>query len=348
MQSLQMTIAAIGDLDQVAMEQAQIRLDDLTKPQGSLGKLEEIACKIAGITGQVFSDLNQRQLVLFAGDHGVVAEGVSAFPPEVTEAMVLNFLQGGAAVNVFARQVPCEIVLVDVGMRATLEHPNLRSLKVKAGTENFCQGPAMTREEAVQALEVGIQMAYEAKQAGVKLLATGEMGIGNTTASSALATVLAGIPVVEVVGRGTGLDDLGVERKIRAIKSGITKNQINPSDPLGVLAQVGGLEIAGLAGLILGASALRLPILIDGFISSAAALVAFKLAPKSRNFMLASHASVEPGHIAVLNEIGLEPLMFLEMRLGEGTGAVLGMHLVEAATKVIQEMATFSEAGIES
>lgn len=342
------TINSIGNLDQTAMEQAQTRLDQLTKPPGSLGKLEDIAIKLAGITSELYPNLTSRQLILFAADHGVVAEGVSAFPQEVTEAMVVNFLKEGAAVNVFAKQAQTEIKLVDIGMCADLEHPNLHQHKVKAGTDNFCQKPAMSKEEAILALEVGIQMAQVAQTQGVNILATGEMGIGNTTASSALAAVLTQLPIESVVGKGTGLDREGLKRKISAIRRGIELNKPNYQDPLDTLAKVGGLEIAGLAGLILGAASLRIPIVIDGFISSAAALVAAKIAPASKNFMLASHASAEPGHAQVLAEIGLEPLIYMDMRLGEGTGAVLALHLVEAAILVMRDMATFAEAGITS
>lgn len=342
------TINNIGELDQTAMAKAQERLDSLTKPPGSLGKLEEIAVTLAGITGTVYPEISKREVVLFAGDHGVVAEGVSAFPQDVTAAMVLNFLHGGAAVNVFARQVGAKINLVDIGMQATLDHPGLCRKKVRAGTNNFCQGPAMTHCEAVQALEVGISRAQEAQARGVNLLATGEMGIGNTTASSALAAVLGNMEVEEVVGRGTGIDDVILQKKIAVIKTGLAINAPNPDDALDCLAKVGGLEIAGLAGLILGAAAVRIPVIIDGFISSAAALVAYKLAPNAKNFMLASHASAEPGHQHVLKVIGIRPLIFLDMRLGEGTGAVLMMSVVETAARMIKEMATFAEAGIVS
>lgn len=346
MKLLQETIATIPSLDEDAMRQTQLHLDDLTKPSGSLGKLEKIAVQLAGITGNALPQVDATRVVLFAADHGVVDERVSAFPQDVTAAMVLNFLKGGAAVNVFARQASAQICLVDIGMKDTIKHPDLVQRKVKAGTDNFCLGPAMTREEAVSALEIGISMARKAQDEGTQLLATGEMGIGNTTASSALASVLADLPVEDVVGSGTGLDARGIERKIDAIKRGIALNHPDNEDPLDALAKVGGLEIAGLAGLILGAAYAQLPIIIDGFISSVAALVAYKLAPASKNFMLASHASAEPGHQQVLRAIGLEPMIWLDMRLGEGTGAVLMMHLVEAAILVLKEMATFSEAGI--
>ena len=346
MKLLKETIAAIPSLDEYAMEQTQLRLDGLTKPPGSLGKLEEIAVQLAGITGQAFPKVDVARVVLFAADHGVVDEGVSAFPQDVTAAMVLNFLKGGAAVNVFARQAKSQIQLIDIGMKETINHPDLIHKKVKAGTDNFCLEPAMTSEEAIQALEIGISMAHLAQNQGVHILATGEMGIGNTTASSALTAVLAQLPVEDVVGAGTGLDTQGVERKIDAIKRGIVLNQPDRNDPLGTLAKVGGLEIAGLAGLILGAASLRLPIIIDGFISSAAALVAYKLAPACKNFMLASHASAEPGHQQVLCAMDLEPMIWLNMRVGEGTGAVLMMHLVKASILVLKEMATFSEARV--
>lgn len=340
------TIKNIGQLDQGAMEQTQKRLDSLAKPPSSLGRLEEICLKLAGIYEEAQPKFKNSQLVIFAADHGVVEEGVSAFPQAVTEAMIHNFLKGGAAVNVFSRQAGTSIRLVDLGIKGNIELVGLKQRKVKASTDNFCLGPAMSKEEALAALHVGLEMALEAKEEGISLLATGEMGIGNTTASSALAAVLANLAVEEVVGRGTGVDDQGLQIKIAAIKKALAVNKPDPHNPLDVLAKVGGLEIAGLAGLFIGAASLRIPIIIDGFISSAAALVAAKMAPAALNFMLASHASREPGHSHVLKELGLEPAIYLDMRLGEGTGAILMVHIIKAALLMLNEMACYDDLGV--
>ncbi len=336
----------ITGLDEDMMEKAQSRLDSLTKPPGSLGKLEEIAKRLAGITKSLDISLDKRELLLFAADHGVVQEGVSAFPQAVTKLMVLNFLQGGAAINVFSKLCNTKIRLFDIGMVEDVEHEELHKVKIRRGTANFCEGPAMTVKEAEQAMEVGMYAVEQAKARGIQLLATGEMGIGNTTASSALLTVLGGVPLEDAVGRGTGVDDAGLMRKRRAIERAIAYNDPRPEDPVDVLAKLGGLEIAGLTGMILGAAAYRIPVVIDGFISSAAALVASRIAPKTTGFMFASHSSLEQGHQCMLKQIGLSPLMHLDMRLGEGTGAVLSMQLLDAAVSMMRDMATFAEAGI--
>ncbi|MCG0276903.1 MAG: nicotinate-nucleotide--dimethylbenzimidazole phosphoribosyltransferase, partial [Thermosediminibacteraceae bacterium] len=268
------------------------------------------------------------------------------YPQEVTPQMVLNFLSGGAAINVLARHEGAGIICVDVGMAADVNHPQLVVKKVKKGTENMTKGPAMTREEAVRAIEVGIETAWEQIEAGADLIATGDMGIGNTTPSSAILSVFADEPLERLVGRGTGVSDARWQKKLNAIKRALEVNKPNPQDPVGVLAKVGGLEIGGIAGVILGAASRRVPVIIDGFISSAGALIASKIEPRSTQFMIASHLSQEPGHKIMLNLLGLEPMIFMRMRLGEGTGAVLAMNFVEAAVKIIREMATFDEAGV--
>ncbi|BCV21190.1 nicotinate-nucleotide--dimethylbenzimidazole phosphoribosyltransferase [Moorella sp. Hama-1] len=347
MSLLDQTLQAIKHLDEAAMTRAQAHLDDLTKPPGSLGTLEDIARRLAGIRGEVPRPISRKAHILMAGDHGVVAEGVSAFPQEVTPQMVFNFSRGGAAINVLARHAGAELVLVDIGVASELpDLPGLLKRKVAPGTANLAQGPAMTREQAIAALEVGIEVANDEIDAGNELLGIGEMGIGNTTPSSAILAVFSGQPVEEITGRGTGVDDSRLKLKIKAIKQGLAVNKPDPSDPLDVLAKVGGLEIAGMAGVILAGAARRVPVIIDGFISGAAALVATRMAPLAGDFILASHLSEEPGHAAALELMGLEPMLTMRMRLGEGTGAALGMTLVDAAIMIYHEMATFSQAGI--
>ncbi|MCG7212804.1 nicotinate-nucleotide--dimethylbenzimidazole phosphoribosyltransferase [Paenibacillus mucilaginosus] len=345
-QELGNILAGIGPLDERATAEAARRLDELTKPPGSLGRLEAVAQQVAGIRGEALPELGRKAVVVMAADHGVCAEGVSAFPAEVTPQMVLNFLDGGAAVNVLSRQTGAEVVCVDIGVNAMLSHPLLRSHKVRWGTANMAEGPAMTREEAVEAIRTGIEIARGLADEGFGLLATGEMGIGNTTASSALLSVLTGEEPAAVTGRGTGIDDARLRHKQEVIRRAIAVNRPDPNDPLDVLAKVGGLEIAGLAGVILGAASRRIPVVIDGFISSAAALIAARLAPLSRDFMIASHLSEERGHARLLQELGLAPMLQLDMRLGEGTGAVLAFPLVEASLKLMREMATFGSAGV--
>ncbi|WP_426449193.1 nicotinate-nucleotide--dimethylbenzimidazole phosphoribosyltransferase [Paenibacillus sp. S-38] len=343
---LENVLAAIRPLDEGAMAGAAQRLDELTKPPGSLGRLEAVAQQLAGIRGEALPELGRKAVVVMAADHGVCEEGVSAFPAEVTPQMVLNFLGGGAAVNVLARQTGAEVVCVDIGVNAELSHPLLRSHKVRWGTANMAQGPAMTREEAVEAVRIGMGIAFGLADEGFGLLATGEMGIGNTTASSALLSVLTGEEPAAVTGRGTGIDSARLQHKQEVIRRAIAVNRPDPADPLDVLAKVGGLEIAGLAGVILGAASRRMPVVIDGFISSAAALIAARLAPLSRGYMIASHLSEELGHARLLQELGLKPMLQLDMRLGEGTGAVLAFPLVEASLKLMREMATFGSAGV--
>ncbi len=346
MENLKLAIGGIRGLDERAMNLARERQDQLTKPQGSLGMLEEISVKLAGITGNPRPMIGDKVVIVMAGDHGVVKEGVSAFPQEVTPQMVYNFITGGAGINVLARHVSARVTVVDVGVAAEINDPHVRVRKVKAGTDNMARGPAMSREEAISAIEVGMETVKEEIQGGATIIGTGDMGIGNTTPSSAIVAVLGGLPVEAVVGRGTGIDDDRLRQKINVIREAIRVNNPDPGDALDVLAKVGGLEIAGLTGCILGAAANHIPVIVDGFISGAAALVAARLAPKAANYMMASHVSAEPGHKMTLDIIELKPMLNMNMRLGEGTGAALAMNIIEAACKVLSEMATFAEAGV--
>ncbi|UUZ97764.1 nicotinate-nucleotide--dimethylbenzimidazole phosphoribosyltransferase [Paenibacillus sp. P25] len=345
-ETLEQVIRGIGPLDSEAVKAAEAHLDQLTKPPGSLGRLEAVAKQLAGIRGEPLPDLGRKAVIVMAGDHGVCEEGVSAFPAEVTPQMVLNFLHGGAAVNVLARQAGADVVCVDIGVNADLAHPDLRSRKIRRGTANMAKGPAMSRREAEAAVLVGVETVEELVAAGYRLFATGEMGIGNTTASSALLAVLGGADVASAAGRGTGIDDARLAHKQAVIRRAIELNGPDPEDPMDVLAKVGGLEIAGLVGVLLGAARHRCPVVVDGFISSAAALVASRLAPGAVPYMIASHLSQEQGHARSLEEIGLTPMLRMDMRLGEGTGAVLAFPLIEASVRIMKEMATFAQAGV--
>jgi nicotinate-nucleotide--dimethylbenzimidazole phosphoribosyltransferase len=341
------TLSTIRPVDGGLLAAAQKRLDNKTKPLGSLGRLEEFARRMAAITGSLEPDTAGKIIYTFAGDHGIVEEGVSAFPREVTPQMVLNFLAGGAGVNVLARHAGARVRVVDVGVDYDFGGiPGLIHRKVMRGTANFARGPAMSREEALDALEVGITLAREAKEEGVAMLGTGEMGIGNTTPSSAIIAAFSGRPVREVTSRGTGINDSALEQKIRVIEEGLRLNQPDPADPLDVLTKVGGLEIAAIAGLALGGAACRLPVVVDGFISTAGALIAAELQPSVRDYLFAAHRSVEVGHRFMLERLGLEPILDLNLRLGEGTGAALAMSLIEAGVKIMKEMATFEQAGV--
>lgn len=342
---LQDLIAGILDLDKEAMNQIQMRLDSLTKPQGSLGQLEHLAKQLGGIQQTAQPKILKKAVLTMAGDHGVVEEGVSAFPQEVTPQMAYNIMNGGAAINVLARQANAEVFLTDVGIAFPIEGNIIRK-RVADGTKNMTKGPAMSRQEALQALLAGAEVAEEKIRAGYNLFATGELGIGNTTPSSAIVALLTNSSIDDVVGRGTGIDDAGVLRKRQAIQKAIEVNQPDPADALDVLAKVGGLEIAAIAGSILQAAASHVPIVVDGFISTAGALIAAKLAPKSAAYMIPSHGSVEIGHRKALAGLGLDPVLNLNMRLGEGTGAALTFYLVEAALHIIEEMATFADAGV--
>lgn len=337
---------SIPPLDQQAMAQARTRQQQLTKPPGSMGRLEELAVQLAGITHQALPSIRRKAVIIMAADHGVTAEGVSAYPSAVTPQMVLNFLHGGAAINALARHAGAEVVVVDIGVAETLEHPNLLSRKVAPGTANMTTGPALTPEQVQAALAVGMDVVALLLQKGVDLIATGDMGIGNTTASSAITACLCRVPVALVTGRGTGIDDAQLAHKIATIERALAHNQPDATNPLDVLAKVGGLEIAGLVGVILGAAERGIPVVIDGFISGAAALVAVRLLPEVRDYLIAGHVSVERGHHVILEQLKLTPLLDLNLRLGEGTGAVLATTIIDAALQVHREMATFAEAGV--
>lgn len=343
---LEALIARIQPLDAEAQRAAQERQDRLTKPQGSLGRLEALATQIAGITGQALPAIVHKAIVIMAGDHGVVAEGVSAYPQEATPQMVLNFVQGGAAINVLTRHVGARVVVVDMGVAAELAHPGLLQRKVAPGTNNIARGAAMTRQQAVQAVLAGAQVVEEQMACGLDIVGTGDMGIGNTTPSAAICATLTGQPPADICGRGTGVDDAGLARKVDAVCRALEVNRPDPRDALGVLSLVGGFEIGGLAGLVLGAAANRRPVVVDGFISTAAAMIAVGLAPQVRPYIIAAHRSQERGHRLMQEWLGIEPLLDLDMHLGEGTGAALGISLAEAACKVLAEMATFDEAGV--
>jgi len=326
--------------------EAQRHLDGLTKPPGSLGRLEEIALRLAVLRGGA-PGVRRPVIFTFAADHGVVAEGVSAYPQIVTAQMVENFLGGGAAVNVLARQAGARVVVADFGVaNPTPPAPGLVSCPIAPGTANLARGPAMTRGQAVSAIETGARLALDALEAGADLLGTGEMGIGNTTAASAITAAITGAPPERVTGRGTGVDDAGLARKVEVVARALSVNAPDPRDGLDVLAKVGGFEIAGLVGVILAGASRRVPVVLDGFIAGAAALVAVTLAPAARAALFASHRSAEPGHAAVLAHLGLAPYLDLELRLGEGTGAALFIHLARAAALVYREMATFKSAGV--
>jgi nicotinate-nucleotide--dimethylbenzimidazole phosphoribosyltransferase len=341
------TTGSLPALNPTWHERAMLRLNSLTKPLGSLGRLEGIAARLVTIREEEFPECSSKAIFTLAADHGVTEEAVSAYPREVTRQMLLNFLSGGAAINVLCRHFGIHVIVVDIGVDAdTSGLTGLVKMKVARGTRNMARGPAMSRSEAFSAMQNGIALAMRAEQEGRNLVGTGEMGIGNTTAASAIAAVLTGKPVAEVTGKGAGLDDAGLQHKVRVIEQSLRVNRPDPSDAMDVLSKVGGLEIAGLAGLTLGAAARRIPVVVDGFISTAAAAIAVAIQPCAKNFLFASHRSTEPGHDALLQFIGLEPLLNLDMRLGEGTGAALAMPLLEASAKLLKEMATFSSAGV--
>jgi nicotinate-nucleotide--dimethylbenzimidazole phosphoribosyltransferase len=343
------TLNQIGELDQAAMEFARLRQLSLTKPAGSLGRLEELSLKMAGIQGRPDPQVRHKAIVVMAADHGVASEGVSAYPQVVTAQMVRNHLAGGAGISVLSRHAGAQLIEVDLGVAADLPfHPNLISHKIAWGTQNITQGPAMQRHEALEAIATGIEVVQmlAAQPTGLDLVGTGEKGIGNTTPSSAIVAAITGFSVENLTGRGTGITDEGLRHKIAVVERALEVNRPDPNDPLDVLTKVGGLEIAGLVGLIFGAAASRIAIMVDGFISTAAALIATEWCPAVRHYLIASHRSVEIGHQVMLERMELSPLLNLNLRLGEGSGAALAMNLVEAAVKVLNEMATFGEAGV--
>lgn len=345
--SLTQTLNNIGPLDEAAMESARRRQNNLTKPHGSLGRLEDLSIKIAGITGSPLPKLERKAIITMAADHGVVAEGTSLYPQEVTPQMVYNFLGGGAAINVLGRHVGTRVVVVDMGVAAGLpETPGMVCKMIGLGTQNMAKRSAMTRDQATDSVQMGIDVLEDELSKGLDIIGTGDMGIGNTTASSAVCAAITGEPVEKVTGRGAGLDDEGLEHKIKVIRQALEVNKPDSKDAIDVLAKVGGFEIGGIAGVILGAASHRIPVVIDGFISGAGALIAAGICPQAKDYMIPAHVSVEVGHKAVLEHLGMKALVDLNMRLGEGTGAALGISLAEAATKILSEMATFGEAGV--
>jgi nicotinate-nucleotide--dimethylbenzimidazole phosphoribosyltransferase len=340
-------VSGIKTPDSNMIKRAGERLDNLTKPQGSLGWLEDIAKSIVGMTGKENPPVKNKVVFTCAADHGVTAEGISAFPKEVTPQMVYNFLRGGAGINVLARHVGARVVVVDMGVASDLTpHKDLIVKKIGYGTKNMAIGPAMTRAEAVACIEAGFDVFMDEFAKGVDIVGTGDMGIGNTTSASAITAVFTKRPVSEVTGKGTGIDDDTFKHKIAVIEKAIAVNRPDPNDAIDVLSKVGGFEIGGLVGIILAAASKRVPVLIDGFISGAAGLVAFGIEPKVKEYMMASHSSVERGHKIILGHIGLSPILDLGLRLGEGTGAALGMGIVEASVKIMTEMASFKEANV--
>ncbi|MDD5432094.1 MAG: nicotinate-nucleotide--dimethylbenzimidazole phosphoribosyltransferase [Candidatus Omnitrophica bacterium] len=340
-------ISNISGIDQELVKKTQARLDNLTKPLGSLGRLEELAKQICGITGKDYPVLGNKVIFTLAADHGVTDEGVSAYPKEVTAQMVYNFLANGAAINVLANHVGARVVVADVGVVSELKpNPRLLIKKVNNGTKNMAKGPAMTKEEAIKAITTGIGIFEDEFKRGADIVGTGEMGIGNTTAASAITACFIKQSIEEITGRGAGLDDKGLKNKVEIIKKALLVNKPDSSDAIDVLSKVGGFEIGGLVGIILAASSKKIPIVIDGFISGAAALIAYKLEPKVKDYMIAAHKSVEGGHRFILDYIGLKPLIDLDLRLGEGTGGALGIGLADAAIKILTQMATFESANV--
>lgn len=347
MRILSRLLDSIAAPDDCAIVAARRHLDTLTKPPGSLGRLEELAALMAAVQGGA-PHVESPVVFVFAGDHGVVAEGVSAYPQTVTAQMVENFLAGGAAINVLARQAGARVVVADFGVAGAFAGGSAaRDCKIAAGTLNMAAGPAMSRAQAVSAIEKGAALAEEAHAAGGDLFATGEMGIGNTTAASAITAAMTGADAGRVTGRGTGVDDATWHRKVEVVRRALATNHPDPADALGVLAAVGGFEIAGLVGVILAGAARRVPVAMDGFIATSAALVAVALAPASRQMLFAAHRSAEPGHAIALAHLGLEPYLDLGLRLGEGTGAALFIHLARGACRIYGEMATFKSAGVD-
>ncbi|MBN2712700.1 MAG: nicotinate-nucleotide--dimethylbenzimidazole phosphoribosyltransferase [Planctomycetes bacterium] len=349
MSLLEKTIDGIAPQDQASRDKAKERLDALTMPHWALGKLMDLALDLAGMTRSVKPKFSGRAVVTMAGDHGVVSEGISKYPQEVTPQMVYNFVNGGAGINAMARNSGASVYVVDMGVASPLDElvkgSKIIDKRVASGTANIAKGPAMSREQAIKAVEGGIEVAMLLAP-GVDIFGVGEMGIGNTTPSSAIVSVMTGLAPEEVTGRGTGIDDEQLKHKVGVIARAIDVNKPDANDGLDVLAKIGGFEIGGIAGLILGAASLRKPVIIDGFISTAGAMIAHALCPTVADYIISAHKSVEQGHVAMLKKLGKEPLLDLDFRLGEGTGAALAMHLVDASVRILTEVATFEEAAV--
>ena len=344
---LQAVIESVQPLDEQAMAAARQRQDQLTKPPGSLGRLERLATQLAGITGAPLPRLPRKAVIVMAADHGVVREGVSAYPPEVTAQMVQNFANGGAAINVLARQAKARVIVVDVGVATELASSlPIVHRKVAFGTANFARGPAMTPDQALAAIGVGLDVITSEAERGLDLVCLGEMGIGNTTVASALVAAMTGCPIARVTGRGTGIDDATWQHKVAVIERALALNRPDATQPLEMLAKVGGLEVAALVGTALGAASRRIAVVADGFIATTAAMLAVELCPRVRGYLIAAHRSVEVGHRVVLEALELEPLVALDLRLGEGSGAAVVLPILDAALALLGEMATFAEAGV--
>ncbi|MBW1998811.1 MAG: nicotinate-nucleotide--dimethylbenzimidazole phosphoribosyltransferase [Deltaproteobacteria bacterium] len=346
---LKETIDRISPVSQDWMGKARERLDSLTKPRGSLGMLEILAARYVAIRRQIPISMPGKDVFVFVGDHDVVNEGVSAYPQEVTALMVKAFLADRAAINVLARSVGAKVSVIDIGMKQDLgDEGGLIRRNVRRGARNIALGPAMEMEEAERAIEIGIEMAERAKESGTEMVATGEMGIGNTTPSAAIFAALLGLDPSEVAGRGTGLDEAGYRNKVKIIERVLEKNRRFLKEPISILASVGGLEIAGICGLCLGGAANRMAVMVDGFISSAGALVAMRLNPLVGDYLFFSHRSSEKGHGAFFEAEGIRPMLDLDLRLGEGTGAAIAMQIMEDSFMIFNGMSTFEEAGIEA
>lgn len=348
-ETLKETLNAINPIDKNFIKKAQKKSDNLTKPPGSLGRLEELASMICGIKRTLKPGIENKVIFTLAADHGVAEEGVSAYPQEVTKEMVYNFVNGGAGINVLARHINAKVVVVDMGVKEEILSKDVVIKKVDYGSKNFTKERAMTREQAIKSIVYGIELVEEQlKKERIDIVGTGDMGIANTTPSSAVVAAITKKGVEEVTGRGTGITDKIFNKKINVIKKGLNLNKPDPDDAIDVLSKVGGFEIGGIAGVILGCAKNKIPVVIDGFISGAGALIAYKLNSLTKDYMIASHQSVERGHKILLDYIGLKPLLNLNLRLGEGTGAALGINLVEAAVKILNEMATFESANVSN
>lgn len=347
MELMKKVMEGIKPTDREMMAKARERVDNLTKPLGSLGALEETAVRLCGITGSMVPDVHKKTVIVMAADNGVCCEGVAAYPQQVTALMAKAMADGTAGVAVFARMLGADVRIIDVGMIEPVEYKGIINKRIRPGTANMAEGPAMTRDEAVRAIETGIEAAFDAVDLGCQLIATGEVGIGNTTSGSAVLAALEGLSPSLTTGRGAGLDDTALLGKIKVVERAIAKNKPDPADAIDVLSKVGGLDIAGMTGIYLGAAYRRVPVVIDGFISSVAALAAVRLNPLSLEYMFPSHLSAEKGGALALERLGLKPYLHLDMRLGEGSGAVLAFYILEAAASALVQMKTFEEAGIK-
>ncbi len=340
-------IASIPELDRNAEAEARRRLESLAKPPGSLGALEDIAAQLSAITGKMYPSVEKRCIAIFCSDNGVVAEGVASAPQSVTLAQTINFTRGLTGVAVLAKQYKADLKVVDMGINADLHLPGVINRKIRKSTHNIAHEPAMTRQEAVEAMRAGFDIARDCCDEGYTLVGTGEMGIGNTTTSSAVLSVLTGLPVDEVVGKGAGLDNESFKKKKEIIRRAIRSFEPDPDDAIDVVAKLGGFDIAAMAGFFLGAAAHRLPVVVDGFISIVSALVAARLNPLCKEYMIPSHCSAEPGYLQAAKELGLHPYLQLRMRLGEGSGCPLMFSIIDGACSIMKNMATFAEAEID-